>query len=117
MLPLPTEADLSFATTHRYDRIQYELLSDFASRYIWWKSPQEAIMYPERILAQVMNLGTYEDLGRLLAIFTVEDLRPVVLYAEPGWFTDRSWAFWYVRFGLIPYGSFAPALPTRITHE
>jgi len=100
-----------------YNSMQNDLLRDFAARYIWWKTPQEALLYPERILAQVMNLGTYGDLGRLLTAFTVDVLRHIVVVAEPGWFTERSWAFWHVRFGLIANGALPPPLPTRTFPE
>lgn len=37
-----------------YDR---EALKSFA-KYIWWKTPDEAVAFPERLVAQVMNIGT-----------------------------------------------------------
>jgi len=33
-----------------------------ARRLIWWKPPAEALRQPERLLAQVMKLGTWEDI-------------------------------------------------------
>lgn len=104
-------------TIRLYSSEQTNLLRDFAARYIWWKTPQDALLYPERVLAQVMNLGTYEDLGRLLTAFTVEELGHVLMSAEPGWFTERSWAFWHVRFGLISNGALPPPLPIRTFPE
>jgi hypothetical protein len=96
-----------------YSPMQYDLLHEFAARYIWWKTTEEAIHYPDRILAQVMNIGTYEDLGRLIATFPVSELRSILMQAEPGWFTERSWAFWHVRFGLTVNGVLPPPLPSR----
>jgi hypothetical protein len=96
-----------------YTGPQHDLLRDFASRYIWWKSAQEAMLFPERILAQVMNLGTYADLGRLCTIFPVEALRQVVDHAEPGWFNERSWVFWQYRLGLVAGDTPLPPLPAR----
>ena len=100
-----------------YSLPQQDLLRDFATRYIWWKTADDALRYPERILAQVMNLGTYEDLGRLLATFTDEVLRDVLERAEPGWFNERSWAFWHVRMGSTPMNGTPPPLPRRTFPE
>jgi hypothetical protein len=39
----------------------------FAHKYIWWQTPESAVTSPHRIIAQVMNLGTFEDAQALLA--------------------------------------------------
>jgi hypothetical protein len=46
-------------------QISQESLKPLASRYIWWKTPQEAMVMPERVVAQVMNIciGDYSDAG------------------------------------------------------
>jgi len=36
-------------------------LKQFAAKYIWWKTPEEAVARPERVIAQVMNIGDYDD--------------------------------------------------------
>ncbi len=82
---------------HEYQTPQMTLFQEFASRDIWWKTPAEALLYPERILAQVMNIGTFTDLGHLLTAFSVEELRGVLRHAEPGWFNERSWAYWHLH--------------------
>ncbi|MBA3823451.1 MAG: hypothetical protein H0X24_06010 [Ktedonobacterales bacterium] len=93
--------------------MQDELLCDFAARYIWWKTVDAALAYPERIVAQVMNLGTFTDIGRLLTVWPTEVLRPLLMQAEPGWFTERSWAFWQLYLGLVPVNGTPPPLPHR----
>ena len=65
-----------------------------AGRYIWWKTPEEAVRYPDRVLAQVMDIGTFEDCRRMRAAFGDDRLRRVLRHAEAGWFRPRSWAFW-----------------------
>ena len=105
--------DATSALLLSYNLIQRDILSVFAARYIWWKTVHDALGYPERILAQVMNLGTYEDLGRLLTAFTDEELRHILAQAEPGWFHERSWAFWHVRLEVIPINGTPPPLPQR----
>ena len=32
-----------------------------AKTYVWWKTQEEAMKLPEQIIAQVMNLGTWDD--------------------------------------------------------
>lgn len=70
--------DATSTSVMPYTVLQHDLLRDFATRYIWWKTADEALLYPQRVLAQVMNLGTYEDLGRLLTAFTVGELRHIL---------------------------------------
>lgn len=92
-----------------------EALARWAARYIWWKSVPDALRYPDRIIAQVMNIGDYDDLLALIAIFGEVALREVVRHAEPGEFNERSWAYWHYRLGLVPLEASAPIppLPTR----
>ena len=54
-----------------------ERLRPFAARYLWWKTAEEALRYPERVVAQVMNIGSFEDLQRLDQIVGEEGLRLV----------------------------------------
>ncbi len=37
------------------------LLEPLALKYIWWEPPSEALRFPQRVIAQVMDLGTHED--------------------------------------------------------
>lgn len=89
-----------------------ELLQD-ATRYIWWEKPEQAIRRPVRIVAQVMNIGDYDDVQRLIAMIGADQFREAILKAEPGWFSERSWAYWWYRLGLAEPGSAIPALPPR----
>jgi hypothetical protein len=45
---------------------QQPLLHKLAAKYIWWKRPDEALQYPERVVLQVMNIGDYEDVQELV---------------------------------------------------
>lgn len=87
------------------------LLADFAARYIWWReahAPSE-----ERIIAQVMNLETYEDIRRLETAYSAEELRAVMLRAQPGWIGERSWGFWRGRLTFAGAGPLPEAPPRR----
>lgn len=44
-----------------------DLLKQMAKNYIWWKTPDEAIKYPNRIIAQVMDVGDWYDVEKLIA--------------------------------------------------
>jgi hypothetical protein len=87
-------------------------LRPFASKYIWWKTPDEAVATPDRVIAQVMNIGDYSDVQSLAAQVGDEVLREVLAHAEAGQFNERSWAYWHYRLGLSEVDQ-VPALPAR----
>jgi hypothetical protein len=67
-----------------------ELLTAFARKHIWWMTPDEAVTLPERVAAQVMNIGDYDDVQALAALVGDDYLRAVLRQAEIGQFTPRS---------------------------
>ncbi|MHB8472266.1 MAG: hypothetical protein ACYDC8_05325 [Gammaproteobacteria bacterium] len=87
-------------------------LSHLAAKYIWWKTPQEAVRQPARVAAQVMELGDYDDVQLLSARLGDDYLREVLARAEAGWFSPRSWAYWHYRLGVSRPGQL-PAMPQR----
>lgn len=89
-----------------------EELQRFASKYVWWKSPQEAMAMPERVIAQVMNIGDYADVQLLAAQVGDDALRAVLSHAQAGQFSNRSWAYWHYRLGLAAVGQ-VPTPPVR----
>jgi hypothetical protein len=93
-------------------RISPEALKPFASKYIWWKTPEEAVAMPERVIAQVMNIGDYADVQALASQVGDEVLREVLMHAQAGQFNARSWAYWHYRLGLSSVDQ-VPALPMR----
>lgn len=92
--------------------ISPQLLKPFASKYIWWKTPQEAVDMPERVIAQVMNMGDYADVQALALQVGDAVLQEVLAHAQAGQFNERSWAYWHYRLGL-PSEDQVPALPVR----
>ena len=88
-------------------------LSKVSPTYIWWKTPEDALLYPDRLIAQVMDMGTYPDTRDLVCLVGTDRLREVVLRAEAGWFRPRSWSYWHYRLGLIDPEDKPPALPRR----
>jgi hypothetical protein len=89
-----------------------ELLTEFARRYIWWLSPEEAMEYPARVVAQVMNIGVFQDAARLADAVGESGLRAVLRQAEAGQFNARSWHYWHYRLGLAGRDE-VPPLPVR----
>lgn len=87
-------------------------LRRLAGKYVWWKTPDEALAMPERVIAQVMNIGDYADVQALAAELGDQALINVLSHAEAGQFNDRSWAYWHYRLGVADLGH-VPALPTR----
>jgi len=67
---------------------------------------------PERVVAQVMNIGDYADIQRLVSQLGEEVLREVLVQAQAGQFNERSWAYWHYRLGL-PCEEPVPPLPVR----
>ncbi len=88
------------------------VLTPLANKYIWWKTPDEALTMPQRIVAQVMNIGDYTDVQWLVARVDVTMLRAVLARAEAGQFNARSWDYWHYRLGLSDSGN-VPPLPVR----
>ena len=92
----------------------HQVLRHLAAKYIWWKTPDEALQQPERVVVQVMNIGDYDDVQLLAALAGDDYLRKVVAGAEIGQFNGRSWAYWHYRLGLARPGQ-VPAMPRRRT--
>jgi hypothetical protein len=91
-------------------------LQSLAVRYVWWKTPEEAMLYPNRVAAQVMNLGTLEDAMQMIEATGEEYLRWVLQRADAGQLNARSWHYWHYRLGLAEYGRIpVPPMPLRKT--
>ncbi len=87
-------------------------LKPYAVKYIWWKTPEEALRQPERVVAQGMELGDYNDVQILVKKLGDDYLRGVLQHAAAGVFSPKSWAYWHYRLGLSR-GIHVPALPRR----
>ncbi|MGH8801357.1 MAG: hypothetical protein ACREX6_03545 [Casimicrobiaceae bacterium] len=87
-------------------------LEALARRYIWWKSATEAMSTPDRIIAQVMNIGDFDDMQALARQVGDDVLRRVLTNAEAGQFNARSWTYWHYRLDLAHLGQ-VPPMPVR----
>jgi hypothetical protein len=91
-----------------------ECLRRLASHYVWWKTPEEAMQFPDRVAAQVMNLGDWDDVFELVEIAGEDYLRGILQNAEAGQLNVRSWHYWHYRLGLAEYGVRpVPPMPVR----
>jgi len=89
-----------------------DYLKRWAIRYVWWRTTKEALRFPKTIVAQVMELGDYNDVVDLLRLMGEDFLRNVLQQAEAGQFSPRSWAYWHYRLGLADLDR-VPCMPVR----
>ena len=89
-----------------------DALKGLAAKYIWWKTPDQAIAAPERVIAQVMDIGDYGDVQWLAGRIGENGFRDVLARAEPGWLSERSWTYWCYRLGLASLDHVPPP-PSR----
>ena len=88
------------------------LMKRMAQRYIWWQPPKASVTDPRRVIAQVMDVGTLEDIQAMADAVGSDTLIGVMKQAQPGWFRPRSWAFWHTALGLATAGRI-PQIPSR----
>jgi len=80
-----------------------------AARLCWWKSPAEALSDPIRFVAQVMTLGSWDDVQTTRAHLGEELFRRALTQAPPGVFDEASWVYWHHVFDITP----VPPFPSR----
>jgi hypothetical protein len=88
-------------------------LSDLENRFFWWESVTDRPRSADRVIAQAMDRALFEDIRRLETTLALDQLVNVMVQAEPGWFSDRSWEFWRGR--LKDAGRAIPETPPRRT--
>ena len=87
-------------------------LTQLARKYIWWQPPEVSSSEPRRVIAQIMNLGTFEDVQALRRLVAPEELARALREALPGEFSERSWHYWHLVLGIAPLDRIPP-LPIR----
>jgi hypothetical protein len=95
-----------------YSKMRDPRLLGLAKRYVWWLSPEEALEYPQRVIARVMDMGTFEDIHQLLSVAGEDSLREVLRNAEAGQFRPRSWSYWQYLLNGLADGALPP-MPVR----
>lgn len=66
-------------------------------RCVWYKSPEEAVEYPEHFIAHVLTYGWHEDVKALRKVVSDDDLRNAMNNAPAGVFDSRSWSYWQLK--------------------
>ena len=84
-------------------------LLSIAQRLVWWLSPEEALRERSLFIAQVMTLGTWDDVEAARAELGESILSETLSEPPPGIFDAPSWHYWHRRFRLEPI----PPLPKR----
>jgi len=93
-------------------RLSAELARELESRFFWWEPVGSHPRSSARILAQAMNFAPFEIVLRLEAELGPDHMAEIMLGAEPGWFSDRSWEFWRGRLARAT-GQAIPEEPPR----
>jgi hypothetical protein len=76
-------------------------LVEIARRYVWWSTPEQTISgNMPRLVAQVMEMGTWQDAHELLNLLGRGAFESVLRDPPPGVFSPKSWVFWHHRLGL-----------------
>jgi hypothetical protein len=73
------------------------LADELERRFFWWENTATEPRTHARILAQAMDLASFDDVLRLEAELGSDRLAEAMLGAEPGWISERSWEFWRGR--------------------
>ena len=85
------------------------LLDRLASRYVWWNTVDWAYAHPAVFLANIMDLGSWDDIQTMRHEVDDSVLKAILLNAAVGYFHARSWDYWHVKFGINPI----PPMPKR----
>ncbi len=94
-----------------------DVIAQFGRKYLWWKPIDGEPFSEDRIIAQTMNLGTYDDSLLLEETVGRPRLVDIMLRAEPGWFNDRSWEFWRGRLTFNTGAAIPHKAPRRVFHD
>jgi len=99
--------------THRPDRQRVDAAETssaskaeaLALRYVWWQSAEETLASPDKLLRQILKIGTADDYVAGCEIWGEQAFKNALASAPAGSLDERSWAFWHRHYGL-PEGSF-----------
>jgi hypothetical protein len=95
------------------DDASQEALAEFGRKYLWWEPVGGRPHSADRIIAQTMNLGTYDDILALERTVGKSRLIEIMLRAQPGWISDRSWEFWRGRLSFATGAAISDKAPRR----
>jgi hypothetical protein len=94
------------------DLLPADLAIELESRFFWWEPVGSQPRSHTRILAQAMDLASFDDVRHLEKTLGRRRLAEAMLAAEPGWISERSWEFWRGRLALAA-GRAMPETPPQ----
>ena len=95
------------------DSLPADLATELESRFFWWEPVGSRPRSHARILAQAMDLASFDDVRRLEKILGPCRLAEAMFEAEPGWISERSWEFWRGRLAFATGWAMPEAPPRR----
>jgi hypothetical protein len=95
------------------DLMPTDLATELETRFFWWEPVGLQPRSHARILAQAMDLASFDDVRRLEKRLGPHRLAEVMLKAEPGWISERSWEFWRGRLTLATGRTIPDTPPQR----
>lgn len=95
--------------TQNRDEILY-----YFCKYIWWQTPDDAIKWTDRLVAQAMCYAQMDEYKLLWQI--KDDMIHAIQNAQAGWFDKKSWHFWHLMLDLVKIDEKMPPLPKRTFH-
>jgi hypothetical protein len=96
--------------------IATSLLAELERKYFWWEPIGLESRTADRILAQAMDLASFEDIRRLERTVGADRLIQVMRQAQPGWIGERSWELWRGRLSLATGQKLPEEPPRRSLH-
>ena len=75
-------------------------LAAFAKKYLWWCNADEALRDRDRLLRQLMKLGTFDDVGAARKLVTDQAFIDALQNAPAGALDPKSWNYWRLVFRL-----------------
>jgi hypothetical protein len=96
--------------------VSQAVIAEFGRKYLWWEPVGGQPHSDDRIIAQTMNLGTYDDILVLEQMVGKSRLVEIMLRAQPGWISDRSWEFWRGRLSFSTGAAIPDKAPRRSFH-
>ena len=104
--------DLGSIAATFHESLSPALAKKLAKKYLWWMETRDVLKDEDRLIAQVMNMGTFDDTRLIEKTLGEERLRRVVKKAAPGYFDAKAWTYWHYRLNLATPGR-VPQLPAR----
>jgi hypothetical protein len=86
-----------------------EEIGSIAERVMWWQPADRSLKRPLRFVAQVMAMGSFDEIERVRARYGERAFGRALAEAPAGVFDARSWQYWHLVLGREP----VPPLPTR----